>query len=1188
MKSLFYSLLLLFSVNLSATDYVLTVDSPTVSEIAGTVSVNIRIEPKLSPSDVITINYATQDGTASGGADYQILSGNAVINNSFNLPSSTEFSVDVTIIDDTLVEGDEAFDFLITSASTNSADDTVTINSASGGLITIEDNEAGSLPTLSVSNTTVDEDVLGATATITVSLDATSAQDVSFTYVTVDGNATQGDDYTASSGSGSISAGSLTTTFTVPIIDDIVAGETSEYFYVYLSNVVNANSNPVEGTVTIIDNDIRPSVSITNAFIGENDTNTTVTAKIILSHPSEQDFNITLQTVDGTATAGSDYTALSSFVVLVQAGMTEVDVNVTIIGDDITESIEEFYLEFADYDVGDDVVGSLHSVAASGTTTFVLADKSSTITIFDDDGGSCSSYIGLMTINEYQNNPHYFDDGGVKVTGNYVEIKFLDFLVKQYINNDWSVSMYTTAGTQSILWDDRDLACVDPKYEVFQFDNNVMASQGYVVLTDHNGNEVDVLNIDGSNHYNPACVDGFLYDTDFESSAQNKDLFRDPDGTGDWFDTGSGANSEGSRCVDKGGGANTIQYTEFDAIDTDETFTAPVQVGGAATPIKTKIVNSLFGVDLISINLSTGGLNPLTDDLDVVVYLADFNGGAPVKLSAGTPFTFTSGGTGRITLPATTFNSSSAVKEAKILIEYCQDDAGGATDWATCYAVGSENPAKQIPAYSRNTFAIRPSVFSSNVPYATTIATAPIYTAADAATAVEFYAKDATSVNTVSYNETAGGSFTIDLDINDLTKVCEHDNEPILTGTSFIDGLLTGSTGFPYVGEFSLTIQETIGAEFALVDAGDTADTDRLITPWTTLVKVKPASFNFVSASYSDEGNNFTYVSKISQADSTMAATMSIDVQAVKADATRAENYTEDCYAEDTDLVINYDLTAITDNIYTAMMFIDTDNSETDANITFPSTPPSTGENMTLPLPKVVFDQGATLKGGAIIDLKTNFNRTTNQAVNPFRFTVNDLTLNDAVNTITGTQSVDENATFFYSRVHTPRNRAMCDGAGNCIGTVTLEYEVYAKQPSTIEREFLTVLGATLNRSRDSVNWYRNGIHTNNEGNVSAAAFSPSSVTLTPGTTTATTPVSYNYTGGKGYPYKGTVTVNAATNETQSWLIYDKFNAAATTKSIELEFYGPGTWSGSAGADESIDNAARTDKKKNTNRRIRW
>jgi fibronectin-binding autotransporter adhesin len=78
-------------------------------------------------------------------------------------------------------------------------------------------------------------DVGSSNMTFTVTLGWAQDAAVIFDYRTADGTATAGVDYTATSGSKTINAGSLTTTIDVPILGD-TSDESDETFTLYISN----------------------------------------------------------------------------------------------------------------------------------------------------------------------------------------------------------------------------------------------------------------------------------------------------------------------------------------------------------------------------------------------------------------------------------------------------------------------------------------------------------------------------------------------------------------------------------------------------------------------------------------------------------------------------------------------------------------------------------------------------------------------------------------------------------------------------------------------------------------------------------------------------------------------------------------------------------------------------------------
>ena len=131
------------------------------------------------------------------------------------------------------------------------------VDNTGGAGVTVQNSTSNSFncgPTLSIDDVDVLE--LSGSALLTVTLDPASASDVSVDFVTSDGTAAAPDDYTATSGTATIPAGSLTATIIVPVIDDAVT-EPDETFTVTLSNPVGAGISSTAGssTVTILDDE---------------------------------------------------------------------------------------------------------------------------------------------------------------------------------------------------------------------------------------------------------------------------------------------------------------------------------------------------------------------------------------------------------------------------------------------------------------------------------------------------------------------------------------------------------------------------------------------------------------------------------------------------------------------------------------------------------------------------------------------------------------------------------------------------------------------------------------------------------------------------------------------------------------------------------------------------------------------
>jgi len=120
-------------------------------------------------------------------------------------------------------------------------------------LVTIIDNDApAGLPSVTVGDVTVNEDA--GTATVQFTLSSTPNIPVTIDYSSANGSAVSGIDYTGVSGTATIPTGSISTTVSLPIINDNVV-EATENFVINLSNPTNANLTNNQAIVTILDDD---------------------------------------------------------------------------------------------------------------------------------------------------------------------------------------------------------------------------------------------------------------------------------------------------------------------------------------------------------------------------------------------------------------------------------------------------------------------------------------------------------------------------------------------------------------------------------------------------------------------------------------------------------------------------------------------------------------------------------------------------------------------------------------------------------------------------------------------------------------------------------------------------------------------------------------------------------------------
>lgn len=204
------------------------------------------------------------------------------------------------------------------------------------------------LPAISIANATVAEGNSGTTNTaLAVTLSKPATKTVTVAYSTANGTATAGSDYTATSGTLTFAPGVTTGKINVAVTGDTIA-EPAETFTVKLANPVNATLGTATATGTITNDDVAPitppTVSLANATVAEGNSGaTTMAFTATLSKSSDKIITVGYGTANGTATAGSDYTAASGTLSFAPGTITQ-RINVSVIGDTAVEPTETFTL----------------------------------------------------------------------------------------------------------------------------------------------------------------------------------------------------------------------------------------------------------------------------------------------------------------------------------------------------------------------------------------------------------------------------------------------------------------------------------------------------------------------------------------------------------------------------------------------------------------------------------------------------------------------------------------------------------------------------------------------------------------------------------------------------------------------------------------------------------------------------
>ena len=308
-------------------------------------------EVRLSKSSqrVVTVAYATMTGTADEGSDFERASGTLTFD-----PDTTSQTLRVPTKDDETDESDETFTVKLSSPNGATLDDDT-------GTGTIGDNDAP--PKLSIGDAPAVTE--GGTALFPVTLNVVSGRLVTVMYRTVDGTAMAGPDldYITTAGKLEFEAGTTRQTIAVQTSDDELS-ETQENFTAELYDATESTVKDDTGQGTIRDNDPLPELSV--ADISPVPEGGTATFTVTLNAPSGQTVTVQYETRNGTATAGSDYTAKSGELVF-EPGDTEKTVSVTVLDDTVPEDPEEFTVEL------------------SSPSAARLKDHSGAVTITDDD-----------------------------------------------------------------------------------------------------------------------------------------------------------------------------------------------------------------------------------------------------------------------------------------------------------------------------------------------------------------------------------------------------------------------------------------------------------------------------------------------------------------------------------------------------------------------------------------------------------------------------------------------------------------------------------------------------------------------------------------------------------------------------------------------------------------------------------
>jgi glucose/arabinose dehydrogenase/PKD repeat protein len=279
----------------------------------------------------ITVKYQTSSGTAIAGADFWPIAPTTL---TFNPGQTTKFVI-VGLKPNTLYEADKTFSLQL-SSPTNAL---IARSTATGTIV--NDDPA---PQVNVGDASVVEGNTGKVfALVPVTLSTISALPVTFTWAANTGTATGADFWIPSSPiSVTIPARWTTGKIAVGIKPNLIY-QPNRQFTVTMGNIVGATPGRVTATVTIVDDDPMPTISVADVSRLEGNAPPS-TFRFAFTLSAAEGFPVTVawQTQPGTAIAGVDFWPVAPTTVTIPAGQTSVSVSVGIRPNTIKQPNRQF------------------------------------------------------------------------------------------------------------------------------------------------------------------------------------------------------------------------------------------------------------------------------------------------------------------------------------------------------------------------------------------------------------------------------------------------------------------------------------------------------------------------------------------------------------------------------------------------------------------------------------------------------------------------------------------------------------------------------------------------------------------------------------------------------------------------------------------------------------------------------
>ncbi|MEM8699345.1 MAG: Calx-beta domain-containing protein, partial [Pseudomonadota bacterium] len=310
----------------------LGVSDPIVDEDAGEAVFEVRLSR--SPSETLTFDVITLDGTALAGVDYTSISETLTFQ-----PGQTLAAVRVPLLNDGVAELNETFSVLVTPQASSATAITNGVADAAGIATVRDDDTVSVLPVLTLEPA---EGTVTGDGQFMLRLSERSLGDITVSALVIGDTALGGVDITTNDFTITIPAGETAVTLD---LNHFGGGLADESYTLELTDpegaVFPSDVTLLRETGVILRGGL--ALFVSDPVVYEDAEAGEAVFEIRLSTPSNQTLSFSFETRDGSALAGEDYVATSGNLTFLP-GQTVASVRVPLLDDGLVEGSEFFTL----------------------------------------------------------------------------------------------------------------------------------------------------------------------------------------------------------------------------------------------------------------------------------------------------------------------------------------------------------------------------------------------------------------------------------------------------------------------------------------------------------------------------------------------------------------------------------------------------------------------------------------------------------------------------------------------------------------------------------------------------------------------------------------------------------------------------------------------------------------------------